>query len=92
MLRELNPPLTTIAENWESSVADRTQPKQDLEDESSTESETEGEGVSGSESDSGSNDESSSSSGSSVETESSSDNEDYKKVSEVPKLLMNPDK
>ena len=74
-------PLTTIAENWESSVGpptlvmERTIPKLEAMDRDSS-SDSESDGCSASESESGSNEGSSSSSCSSVESDSSSDNEE----------------
>ena len=78
---EIATPLTTIAENWESSVGpptlvmERTIPKLEAMDRDSS-SDSESDGCSASESESGSNEGSTSSSCSSVESDSSSENEE----------------
>jgi histone-lysine N-methyltransferase ASH1L len=84
-------PLSTIAENWESSVGpptlvmERTIPKLEAMDRDSS-SDSESDGCSASESESGSNDGSSSSSCSSVESDSSSDNEEDGPKADHPRL------
>ena len=78
--QESKAPLTTIAENWESSVIaanDKTLKPEPLDDVTSC-SDTESDDDDASDSDSGSNEETSSSS--CTESESSSENEDSKKV------------
>ncbi len=79
-------PLTTIAENWESTVSldpDRALPKLEAMEEETNKEEEEGsssESESGTESGSGSLDGTSSTSGSSLESSSSSYEEDHSKV------------
>jgi hypothetical protein len=88
-------PLTTIAENWESTVSldpDRALPKLEaMEEETNKEEEEEGsssESESGTESGSGSLDGTSSTSGSSLESSSSSYEEDHSKVPSVFKSVL----
>ena len=84
-LREVKAPLTTIAENWESTVSldpDRALPKLEAmeEDNHKEEEESSSESESGTESGSGSLEGTSSTSGSSLESSSSSYEEDHSKV------------